>query len=94
MLAKHAAKTSFMLPGAKWSVEAKRKVGDESEEGPQPKRLKAVVEGGPSTQLRLEPTAWEILLEQLEMLGEVWDLAKRLKKAKEEREGKRTCEGK
>ena len=41
----------------------KRKVRDELEEGPQLKRLKAVVEEGPSAQLRLEPTARDILLE-------------------------------
>ena len=66
----------------------KRKVGDESEEGPQPKRLKTVVGEGPSAQMRPEPTTWDIFLEQLEMLGEVWDLlVKHLKEAKEIQRG-------
>ena len=39
---------------------------------------------GPSARMRLEPTTWDILLEQLEMLGEAQDLlAKQLKEAKE-----------
>ena len=62
----------------------KWKVGDELEEGPQLKRLKTVVEEGPSAQLRPEPTVRDILVEQSEMLGEVRDLlAKQLKEAKE-----------
>ena len=62
----------------------KQKVRDELEEGPQLKRLKAVVEEGPSAQLRPEPTARDIFLEQSEMLGEVQDLlAKHLREAKE-----------
>ena len=65
----------------------KRNVGDELEEGPQPKRLKPVFEG-PSAQMRSELTTRDILLEQLEMLGEVRDLlAKQLKEAKEIRRG-------
>ena len=61
----------------------KRKVRDESEEGPQLKRLKTVFEG-PGARMRSEPTTRDILLEQSEMLGEVWDLlAKQLKEAKE-----------
>ena len=61
----------------------KRKVGDELEEGPQPKRLKTVVEG-PGGRMRSELTTRDILLEQSEMLGEVHDLlAKHLKEAKE-----------
>ena len=62
----------------------KRKVREELEEGPQPKRLKAVLEEGPSAQLRPELTVQHILLEQSEMLGEVCDLlVKHLKEAKE-----------
>ena len=65
----------------------KRKVGDESEEGPQPKRLKTVFEG-PGARMRSEPTTRDILLEQSEMLGEVQDLlAKQLKEAKEIQRG-------
>ena len=65
----------------------KRKVGDELEEGPQPKRLKTVVEG-PGGRMRSELTTRDILLEQSEMLGEVHDLlAKHLKEAKEIRRG-------
>ena len=57
------------------------------EEGPQPKRLKTVVEG-PGARMRSEPTTQDILLEQSEMLGEVRDLlAKHLKEAKEIRRG-------
>ena len=63
----------------------KRKARDELEEGPQPKRLKVVVEeGGSSGWMRSETTAHNILLEQSEMLGEVQDLlVKHLKEAKE-----------
>ena len=65
----------------------KRKVGDESEEGPQPKRLKTILEG-PGARMRSEPTTQHIPLEQSEMLGEVRDLlAKHLKEAKEIRRG-------
>ena len=65
----------------------KRKVGDESEEGPQPKTLKAIVEV-PGARMRSEPTTRDILLEQSEMLGEVRDLlTKQLKEAKEIQRG-------
>ena len=43
-----------LVPSGVWRQ--KRKVGDESEEGPQPKRLKTVLKEGPSAQMRLEPT--------------------------------------
>ena len=68
----------------------KQKVGDESEEGPQPKRLKTVFEG-PGARMRSEPTTRDILLEQSEMLRKVQDLlAKQLKEAKEIRRGQVT----
>ena len=71
-----------LVPSGVWRQ--KRRVGDDSEEGPQPKWLKAVVEEGPSAQVRLELTARHILLEQSEMLGEVRDLlVKHLREAKE-----------
>ena len=66
----------------------KRKVRDKLEEGPQPKRLKTVLEEGPSARMRLELTTQDILLKQSEMLGEVRDLLVRhLKEAKEIRRG-------
>ena len=74
-----------LVPSGVWRQ--KRKVGDESEEGPQPKRLKTVFEG-PGARMRSEPTTRDILLEQSEMLGEVQDLlAKQLKEAKEIQRG-------
>ena len=39
----------------------------------QPKWLKAVVE---VARMRLEPTSWEVLLEQLELLSNLWELMK------------------
>ena len=39
------------------------------EETAQPKRLKPVIEV-----MRGKPTTWEVLLEQSELLGELWDL--------------------
>ena len=67
----------------------KRKAGDDSDNGVQLKRLKVVIEvPGPSQGMRLALTSWGILLEQLEMLGEVQDLlVKHLKEVKEIRRG-------
>ena len=50
----------------------KRKVRDKSEEGPQPKRLKKVLEEGPSVQLRPELTTRDILERHLKEAKEIW----------------------
>ena len=43
----------------------------DAEEMVQPNQLKTVVE---ATEMRPEPTTWEILLEQSELLGDLWGL--------------------
>ena len=78
---KNKLSCSLVLSGSR---RQKQRARDQSEEGPQLKRPKAVAEEGPSGWMRLEPMAHDILLEQSEMLREVWDLlVKHLKEVKE-----------
>ena len=53
--------------GPKWKAES------DMDETAQPKQLKPIVE---VSGMRLEPTTQEVLLEHLELLGDVWGLLK------------------